>query len=122
MTKSKTTAASICAPKPRLQDRALISRLVAKDTAGLFKLLGNDTRVRLLHALTIHRELCVSDLASELKMKPQAISNQLQKLVAAKMLASRRDGNSIFYKIVDPCVPSLLDLGLCLLEESTEIP
>ena len=67
--------------------------------------------------LAIHKELCVSDLASQLKMKPQATFNQLQKLVAAKMLASRRDENSIFYTIVDPCIPSLLDLGLYLLED-----
>ncbi len=117
MPKSKTAALSTCVPKPRLQDRALIDRAVAKDTASLFKLLANDTRVRLLHALAIHKELCVSDLAGQLNMKPQAISNQLQKLAAAKMLASRREGNSIFYKIVDPCIPRLLDLGLCLLEE-----
>jgi ArsR family transcriptional regulator, lead/cadmium/zinc/bismuth-responsive transcriptional repressor len=31
---------------------------------------------------------------------------------------SRREGNSIFYRLIDPCVLSLLDTGLCLLEES----
>lgn len=122
MTKSKTSVTSVCPPKAKLKDRGLVSRSVAKDTASLFKLLSNDTRVRLLHALAIHNELCVSDLASQLKMKPQAISNQLQKLVAGKMLASRREGNLIFYRIIDRCVPSLLDLGLCLLEDSKNNP
>lgn len=121
MTKGKTSVTSVCSPKPKLKDRGLVSRSVAKDTASLFKLLANDTRVRLLHALAIHNELCVSDLASQLKMKPQAISNQLQKLVARKMLASRREGNLIFYRIIDPCVPNLLDQCLCLLEDSRAI-
>jgi DNA-binding transcriptional ArsR family regulator len=53
-------------------------------------------------------------------MKPQAISNQLQRLVDKGMVASRRNGNNIFYRIVDPCVVSLLDSGLCLMEDAKE--
>ena len=61
-------------------------------------------------------ELSVNDLADQLEMKPQAISNQLQKLAALQIVESRREGNLIFYRVVDPCVTMLLDLGLCLLE------
>jgi DNA-binding transcriptional ArsR family regulator len=49
-------------------------------------------------------------------MTPQAVSNQLQRLVDREILAARRVGNSVFYRIADPCVSSLLDLGLCLTE------
>jgi DNA-binding transcriptional ArsR family regulator len=84
----------------------------------LFKVLANDTRLRLLHALARSGELCVGDLADAVGMKPQAVSNQLQRLVDRGILGSRRQGTSIHYRIVDPCVTSLLDLGLCLTEDS----
>jgi DNA-binding transcriptional ArsR family regulator len=82
---------------------------------GLFKIFANDTRLRLLHVLTHEEELCVSDLAAAVEMKPQAVSNQLQRLVDRSILASRRDGNNIFYRIIDSCVPVLLERGLCLI-------
>ena len=84
----------------------------------LFKALANDTRLRLLHALARSGELCVGDLADAVAMKPQAVSNQLQRLVERGVLDSRREGKTIRYRIVDPCVTSLLDLGLCLSEDS----
>ena len=52
--------------------------------------------------------------------KPQAVSNQLQRLVDRGILGSRREGNSIHYRIVDLCVSSLLTQGLCLTEDAEE--
>lgn len=98
----------------------MISLNQTRDLAGLFKVLANDTRLRLLHALARSEELCVTDLAEEVGMKPQAVSNQLQRLADRGILGSRREGLQIFYRIVDPCVPALLDQGLCLLEDATE--
>jgi len=86
----------------------------------VFKVLANDTRLRLLHALVRADELCVTDLAASVGMKPQAVSNQLQRLSDLGILASRRDGNNIHYRLVDLCVRSLLDQGLCLMEEVSD--
>jgi ArsR family transcriptional regulator, lead/cadmium/zinc/bismuth-responsive transcriptional repressor len=108
------------AGKPSLADRPLVSGLAADGLARLFKLLANDTRLRLLHALHRDGELCVTDLAAQVEMRPQAVSNQLQRLVDRGILAARRDGNRIHYRIADPCVIGLLDLGLCLLEETAD--
>jgi DNA-binding transcriptional ArsR family regulator len=88
--------------------------------AAVFKVLANDTRLRLLHALVRGDEICVTDLAASVGMKPQAVSNQLQRLLDLGVLATRRDGNSIFYRLVDPCVLGLLEQGWCLLEEAGE--
>ncbi len=82
----------------------------------LFKVFANDTRLRLLHALVREDEMCVGDLAAAVGMKPQAVSNQLQRLVDRGILGSRREGNHICYRVVDPCVRVLLDRGLCLIE------
>jgi DNA-binding transcriptional ArsR family regulator len=85
--------------------------------AALFKLLGNDTRVRLLHHIVKSGEATVSDMAKKLGMKPQAVSNQLVRLSDTGMLAHRRDGNHIYYRVVNGCVAPLLDLALCLMDD-----
>ena len=118
-TKTLKTTDSCCA-KPALKERPLLTPIQAGGLAAVFKVLANDTRLRLLHALVRADELCVTDLAASLGMKPQAVSNQLQRLSDLGILASRRDGNSIYYRLVDLCVRSLLDQGLCLMEEVSD--
>lgn len=88
--------------------------------ASVFKVLANDTRLRMLHALVRAGEMPVTDLADTLGMTPQAVSNQLQRLADIGILGSRRDGNSILYRLVDPCVESLLDQGWCLVEDASD--
>ena len=83
-----------------------------------FQVLSDPTRLRLLHALVRAGEMCVSDLARAVGMKPQAVSNQLQRLLDRGIVATRRDSNYVHYRIVDPCVVGLLDLGICLAEDA----
>jgi DNA-binding transcriptional ArsR family regulator len=101
---------------PPLGDRPLLTGPQARELVSLFKTFTNDTRLRLLHALVREDEMCVTDLADALAMKPQAVSNQLQRLVDRGIVASRRNGSNVHYRIVDPCVPVLLERGLCLIE------
>lgn len=117
MTKASKRIDGPCCAKMALKDRPLLSSVQATGLAGVFKVLANDTRLRLLHALVRDDERCVTDLADSLEMKPQAISNQLQRLSDLGIVASRRDGVTIHYRLVDLCVRSLLDQGLCLMEE-----
>lgn len=107
-----------CPPKADLSGRRLLDLEEASELEDLFKVLANDTRLRLLHALARAGELCVTDLAAALGMKPQAVSNQLQRLTDRGILAARRSGNNVQYRIVDPCVPALLAQGLCLVEDA----
>ena len=111
-------SAACGSPKPSLGERELLSAEQASELEDLFKVLANDTRLRLLHALARAGELCVMDLSETMGMKPQAVSNQLQRLADRGILASRREGNRIHYRIVDPCVTTLLDQGLCLVEDA----
>lgn len=108
-----------CPPKPQLGDRQLLSGPQAQALEGTFKMLGNATRLRLLHALVRAGELCVSDIAGELEMKPQAVSNQLQRLADRGIVESRRNGLQVYYRVIDPCVVSLLDQGWCLTEDAS---
>lgn len=117
MTKPKPRPAADCCELPPLKDRPLMSPIQAGGLAAVFKVLANDTRLRLLHALVRADELCVTDLAASVGMKAQAVSNQLQRLSDLGILASRRDGTSIRYRLVDRCVKGLLEQGWCLMEE-----
>ena len=119
MARNKRTASMpACPPKPALERRPLLARPQAADMESIFKVLGNATRLRLLHALVRKDELCVTDLADAVEMSPQAVSNQLQRLVDRGILGASRNGNRIHYRIVDRCVVELLDVGLCLTEDS----
>lgn len=109
-----------CPPKPSVKKRPLLSAKQAACLAAIFKILANDTRLRILHALTIAQELSVGDIAKKVGMKPQAVSNQLQRLADQGIVGSRREGQSIYYQIIDPCVEGLLEQGLCLAEDAAE--
>ncbi|MCC6175271.1 MAG: winged helix-turn-helix transcriptional regulator [Chloroflexi bacterium] len=108
--------------KPKLADRSLLDLAQADELVRLYKILASDTRLRLLHALVRADELCVTDLAAEVGMSAQSISNQLQRLIDNRIVAVRRAGGRSFYRVADSCVTGLLDLGLCLLEETGKLP
>ncbi|HZM83523.1 MAG TPA: metalloregulator ArsR/SmtB family transcription factor [Candidatus Limnocylindrales bacterium] len=101
---------------PALTERPVMDSEQATGIAALFKVLANDTRLRLLHVIARQGEVRVSDMAAQIGMTQQAVSNQLQRLVDQRIVAARRDGNNIYYRIVNSCVPALLDLGWCLHE------
>lgn len=107
-----------CSPKPELTMRPLLNVRQAAALESLFKVLANNTRLRMLHAISRAGHLCVGDLADQLGMKPQAVSNQLQRLADRGIVESRREGLQILYSIVDPCVLKLLDQGWCLAEDT----
>jgi ArsR family transcriptional regulator, lead/cadmium/zinc/bismuth-responsive transcriptional repressor len=93
----------------------------AAELEDLFKILANDTRLRLLHTLARVEEMCVCDLAEAVSMTPQAISNQLQRLSDRGIVATRRSGNMIYYRIIDQCIIGLLQKALCLLDDSKTV-
>lgn len=118
LSRRRSSPFECCPPKPALAERRLLSPTQAANLADTFKVLANDTRLRLLHALCRAGELCVMELSEAVGMKPQAVSNQLQRLSDKGIVESRREGNSMYYRVIDPCVVGLLDQGLCLAEDS----
>nr|WP_021038293.1 metalloregulator ArsR/SmtB family transcription factor [Bacillaceae bacterium JMAK1]AGQ45460.1 bacterial transcriptional regulator family ArsR [Bacillaceae bacterium JMAK1] len=106
-----------CAPKPDLKERSLLDMENAEGLSDTFKILSNGTRLRILHALIRKPNISVGEIAKQVDMNTQAVSNQLQRLVDKGIVSSFRQGNFIHYQIVDPCVIGLLDRGWCLTEE-----
>lgn len=107
-----------CPVHVTLPEQQPITSDQAAELEDLFKILANDTRLRLLHTLARVEEMCVCDLAQEVEMTPQAISNQLQRLSDRGIVATRRSGNMIYYRVVDQCIIGLLQKALCLLADS----
>lgn len=81
------------------------------DLAEIFKVLGDHTRVRILHALSIS-DLCVCSLSSLLNMSPSAISHQMRILRASKIVKFRKEGKHVYYSLDDRHVENLIQEGL----------
>ena len=75
------------------------------------RVLGDPTRVRIVHALSLN-ELCTSDLASVVAMSESAVSHQLRTLRQLHVVKSRREGKLVFYSLNDDHVRSLFQQGL----------
>lgn len=83
------------------------------DVAGLselFKVLADETRTRILHLLS-ERELCVCDLALILEMSLPAVSHHLRLLKMMRLVAFRKDGKQVFYRLDDHHVVELISVA-----------
>jgi len=79
--------------------------------AGLFKALGDPTRLRLVAALD-GPERCVHELVEAMQMTQSAISHQLRVLRDLGIVRGRRDGRHIYYQLDDEHVRALFNTGL----------
>ncbi len=77
---------------------------------GVFKLLGDPTRARLLYALLEAGELCVCDLAAVTATMETTVSQALRLLRASGVVAGRRQGRNVFYRLSDAHIRMLLDV------------
>lgn len=79
--------------------------------AGVFKVLGDPTRLRILHAL-MSGERCVQDIADTIDSSQSAVSHQLRILRDARLVHNRREGKVIWYSLADDHVYTLVATGL----------
>lgn len=86
------------------------------DLSELFKVLGDQTRTKILTVLEIH-ELCVNDIASALNMTKSAVSHQLRILRQSRLIKARRDGKEIIYSLDDNHVSQLFECALIHIKE-----
>lgn len=66
----------------------------------VFAMLADATRVRIVLALR-EEELSVNHLADIVDRSPAAVSQHLAKMRLARMVATRQDGNRIFYRLAN---------------------
>jgi ArsR family transcriptional regulator len=81
------------------------------ELTDFFKVLGDTTRIRILHALFIS-EMCVCDLAEVLGAGQSAVSHQLKVLRQAGLVRFRREGRMAFYSLKDEHVKHIMEQAL----------
>jgi len=78
------------------------------ETVDTFSMLGDLSRLRILHALNA-TELCVCDLAAILESSSSAVSHQLRLLRAKGFVHFRKEGKIVYYSLADEHVRQLLN-------------
>jgi len=86
----------------------------------LFKALGDESRVRILHLLWRNQEMVVGDLEQVLDFTQTKTSRQLGYLRQAGLVAVRRLDNWMFYQLRDETVELLHQL-LALMERDPQL-
>lgn len=79
----------------------------SETAAGLLAAMANQSRLMILCHL-LNGELTVSELAERVKLNQSPLSQHLAKLRALGLVKTRRDGQSIYYRVASPEVEAVL--------------
>lgn len=90
---------------------SLSSGLDVTSIADTSKILGDQTRLRMLYALDEHGELTVGELAALTGVQEATASQALRLMRAGRVVRARRDGRWMRYRVLDAHVTDLLRLA-----------
>lgn len=97
-------------PDPRQQPHLAVSDDLVDNLVKLFKLLSDETRLRILYYLTERNELHVRALCELLGESQPAVSHHLALLRVAGLIERRREGKHNFYGLKTRQFSTLLDM------------
>lgn len=80
----------------------------AAAVANLLRAMGNQRRLMILCKLVEHGEMIVGDLAREVGLSQSALSQHLAVMREEELLAFRRQGQTLWYRIADPRCEEIL--------------
>ena len=80
------------------------------EVAALLKLLANENRLLILCRLAMAGELSVTALVEAVDLSQSALSQHLAKMRDDGLLATRRDAQTIYYRIADKNAARILNL------------
>lgn len=92
--------------RKRMLSNGELSKLVK-----FFKVIGDDTRIRILWALD-NNEMCVCDIANLLGMTKSSVSHSLNILRKNKVVKFKRVGREVMYKLDDEHIKEVFEVGL----------
>lgn len=119
-TKVRATGTDVCQERTIHAEQVLAVRHAklatdkATQIATLFAVLSDPTRLQVLYAFlqAPGGELCVCDLATGLGRDDTTISHQLRVLRNQHIVAMRKAGRIVYYRLVDDHIRQLLELGM----------
>ncbi len=97
---SITAVPAAASARNLLPNLATLGENTARDLVQLFKLLADETRLRIMYFLMQKDELNVRTLCRMLRQSQPAVSHHLALLRAAGIIECRRDGKHNFYHLV----------------------
>jgi DNA-binding transcriptional ArsR family regulator len=65
------------------------------------QLLGDSTRFKIFKLLSSNEELCVSEMAQQLKISPSAVSQHFRNFELLGLVSRERSGQKICYVLTD---------------------
>ncbi len=90
---------------------------VSELKADLFRALSHPARIRILETLSLG-EQSVGEMQPEIGIELSHLSQQLAVLRRAGLVASRKEGQSVYYSVKDPLIIDLLGVAKQLLISS----
>jgi ArsR family transcriptional regulator len=82
----------------------------AVEVADLLRALANERRLMILCKLVDRREASVNALAADVGLGQSATSQHLARMREEGIVAFRRDGQTLWYRIADPRIARILKL------------
>lgn len=113
---SQGVSVAVASSPFRLPSAPLRGDLVAK----YFRGLGDPTRVRILELLRDEGELSVGELVERLGLPQPQVSNHLACLRWCGFVEARRERRSVYNRIANKRVVTMLDLAQALLADNAE--
>jgi DNA-binding transcriptional ArsR family regulator len=95
----------------------LIPETLLEEAARRFALLGDPSRLRILSTLHVAGEVAVGELAVRSGLTRTNLSQHLSRLAAAGLVGRRREGTTVYYRLVDESLGELCDLVCASLRE-----
>ncbi|HAF18674.1 MAG TPA: transcriptional regulator [Chloroflexi bacterium] len=95
----------------------MIPETLLDEAARRFALLGDPSRLRILSTLHAAGEVPVGELADRSGLTRTNLSQHLSRLAAAGLVGRRREGTTIYYRVVDESLGELCDLVCASLRE-----
>lgn len=92
------------------QNLERLPEATGKELVQLFKLMSDETRLRILYFLMQREELNVRTLCDLLEQSQPAVSHHLALLRVAGIIECRRDGKHNFYHLVPKRFQHFLDM------------
>lgn len=82
----------------------------AQEAAGLLKAMANECRLLILCHLSVSGELSVGQLVERIGLSQSALSQHLAKLREERLVATRKEAQTVYYRLGDPKAEQLLAL------------
>lgn len=93
-------------------DQAVLLRFgrEAGEAVGLLKAMANECRLLVLCHLSASSELSVGQLAERVGLSQSALSQHLSRLREEGLVATRKEAQTVFYRLCDPKAEQVLAL------------